>query len=211
MTLTTVQIWPVVILAVALLVEGLARSDSRRVFAAILFGLASAHPTLEAAMNGSTEAAVLATAVLFFVLVLGAVYKDDFAWLLRTSGAPLIVLAVLSAVTSRFWLNASLPLWPVPLYVAGISAIAFVYAEVLRLRLYRLAGLLAAVIGTAGCAADAALLAIYESPWKGAWSFALGLAWLALAVAISSWKAGWIAPLIKAISRWTANPQPATY
>lgn len=201
-TLSALQVWPIALLAIAVMLEGILRSDSHRVFTAILFGMASLHPTLAAGMNVRVESAALALLCVAAVLAVGALYKDEFAELLRNSGAPLLVITVLLAASARYWLVDSMPLWGVPVFAATVTAVAFLYVAVAGLQFYKLAGLLSALSGAFGFMVEMTLILIYESSWKGAPSFALGLGWLLLAMAISSWKAGWLQVLFSAISTW---------
>ena len=147
------------------------------------------------------------------VLFVGAVYRDDFAWLLRITGAPLIVIATLAGVVAAHRLVVTLPLWCVPSFVFTMAVTAFVYAVVVRMRLYQLSGLLSASMGSLGIAIEMAVTVIRDSGWKGAASFAFGLGWFVLAVLISSWKAGWLQNIGEWLSRMLileSNHSPVT-
>lgn len=193
-TLAPPQLWPLVALAAIELMLGLMRVDSHRVFV----GLTSAIAALLLGQKLSGSMALLAEAtlplllLLAAVLLVGAIYRDDFAWLLRISGAPLIVMATLAGAVAGHRLAETLPSWCVPSFVFTMTVIAFAYAVVVRMKLYQLSGLLSGCLGSLGIAIETIVTLIRDSGWKGATSFAFGLVWFVLAVLISSWKAGWL-------------------
>ena len=193
-TLAHPQLWPLVALAAIELMLGLVRVDSHRVFVGLMSAIAALHFGLKLSGNMAllAEAALPLLLMLATVLFVGAIYRDDFAWLLRISGAPLIVIATLAGAVAGHRLADLLPSWCVPSFVFTMTVIAFAYAVVVRMKLYQLSGLLSASMGSLGIAIEMTVTVIRDSGWKGAASFAFGLGWFVLAVLISSWKAGWL-------------------
>lgn len=181
-------------LCAVLLLAGLVRVDSRRVFIALLIAIGTLAPMLHLpGRNGAlVETALLVMLVLTAMLAIGAIYRDDFAWLLRVAGLPLLVMTTLAGVAMRHRLPETLPLWVIALFVMGMTLVALAYAAWAPMRAYQIAAALCGSLGTAGIGIDAIVLLIQESTWKGATSFAFGLCSFALAVLISSWKAGWL-------------------
>ncbi len=210
-TLTASQLWPLVSLAVLELGLGLARADSHRVLVGLTIAIAASHLVLRpwARIGILEEAAVLSGLMLAAILFVGAVYRDDFATLLRISGAPLIVMATLASATVRLRFADTVPFWFVLVFVIMMVALAFGYAAVVRMQLYQLAGVLSASTGTLGITIDVTVVLIHHSGWKGATSFAVGIGCFVLAVLISSWKAGWLQDVAVRLRRkLTLEPDP---
>ncbi|MBS0207068.1 MAG: hypothetical protein JSS49_29680 [Planctomycetes bacterium] len=193
-TLAAPQLWPLFVLAAVELALGLVRSDSHRVFVGLAMSLGGLQIVLRLStglgLAGHTGIPLIL--LLASVLIVGACYRDDFAWLLRLSGAPLILLATLGSLVVGLSHSDAVTPWLLVVFVAGLSITAWVYAAVVRMRLYHLASILSGGVGLAGVAFDAAVVLMHSSGWQGANSFALGLAWFLMAVLISCWKAGWL-------------------
>ena len=208
-TLAAPQLWPMISLAVLELMLGLSRANSHRVLVGLTIAIASLQSALKtwARLGPLEEAALLLGLVLTAILFVGAVYRDDFAWFLRISGAPLIVMATLASVAVRLRFTETVPFWIVPIFVTLMVLLAYCYAVIVRMTLYQLSGVLSATTGVCGIIIDSTVVLIHQSGWKGATSFAVGLGCFALAVLVSSWKAGWLNDIATWLRRqWTLEP-----
>jgi len=199
-TLISPQWWPLLALGATELCLGLVSGRSRPIFVAVCTAIVGYDVFASSAESVPVliRFATASTLVIGSVLVVGAVYHDRFAWILRLIGAPLLVVATLTvcALIDRATIN--LPLWFGPAFVATMSLTAMGYAVVTGMPLYRLSSLLCAVSGTVGLTEMAVAYLIRESGWRGATSFVTGIGCLALAAMISSWKAGWL----RNVPRW---------
>jgi hypothetical protein len=189
-SLSSPQIWPLAILIVIELATGLFRHESRRVMAACVFAVAALTPALNSVFGDSLAIAMATLLLLLSILVLGGLFCDEFAWLLRIIGAPLIVLATLAGIAVACCLDH--PTTFLPTVVVTLAAMAWAYSLLISLRLYQLAAVISATTGTIGILTEVTLMLIRDSGWKGAGSFSIGIGWLMLALLISSWKAGWL-------------------
>jgi hypothetical protein len=190
---SSVQWWPFLALAAFEFTLGLTRRDSHRLFVATCSALIGLQfmPEFSEFMPAITRGTIAAGVLTASILAIGAVYRDDFAWLLRLMGAPLLVVITVMGCVFVQSPATGLPVWTGYLIVIATPLLAFGYAAVLRIPLYRLSGLLCTVSGTLGMTEFAVLYVIRASSWQGATSFMIGIDWLLLAIAISSWKAGW--------------------
>jgi hypothetical protein len=185
---------PLLVLSVIELCLGLARRDSHLVFVGLCAAMAGLHvgtnQTVPIPM--ATRLAIAATLMMTSILVVGAVYRDDFAWLLRLVGAPLLVVATIAGFVFVQDAALRLPIWCGPAFVLSMALVGLAYALVVRMPLYRLSSFLCAASGSVGMMEVVVTYLIRESGWHGATSFVTGIGWLMLAVAVSSWKAGWL-------------------
>jgi len=166
---------------------------------ALMFVAAAVCPSLQASFGLATTSAAVAAWFVVSMLVVGALFRDEFAWLLRLCGAPLIVLGLLAGMTVAFRFHH--PAWYLPSFVAALVAISWACAMANRMRLYQLATLVVCTLGLLGILAQTTMAVIQDSDWKGAGSFSLGIGWLLMAVLISSWKAGWL----NAVGPWLGD------
>jgi hypothetical protein len=192
-TLSSPQLWPLITLIVVELGLGTLRADSLRVFIGLTFGIAAVY-FLTSATRSDLVVQMSVNGVLWLIsiLVVGAIYRDPFAWLLRITGAPLIVLATMACAIGHLTSSNSISTWILPTTSITLAAIAFAYRYMVQMRLYQLSGLISAMLGCLDVVIHSTILLIRDSAWKGAGSFAFGLGWFVLAVMISSWKAGWL-------------------
>ena len=193
-TLASPQLWPLFVLAVVELLLGLVRSDSHRVFVGLAISIGGLQFSLQSwtglGLAGATGLPLML--LMAAILVVGGIYRDEFAWLLRVCGAPLIVLATLGSLVAGLGDPDHLPVWLLVTFVVSMAVTARVYAAVVRMRLYQLASILSGSLGGVGILLDVSVIQLHNSGWKGANSFALGLGWFLMAVLISCWKAGWL-------------------
>lgn len=192
--------WPLVILSVFQFCLSLGRHDSRRMLIAALAATAALNLNVDRVESITPIARYVMTllSVIGSILLIGAVFNDDFAWLLKLVGAPLLVVATILGIAFIGQMATTIPFWIAPAFVAAMTLVAWLYGKATRMPLYRLASLLCGTGGTAGLLEMTAVYFIRESEWHGAKSFVVGISCLAIAATISSWKAGWL----KTLSRW---------
>lgn len=209
-SLTQPQWWPLVILGVFQLMLGWWRRESRLTLIAMICAVAAVHLASNSdAQIPSIIRHILTPAVLIgSILLIGAIFDDDFAWALRLLGAPLLVVATISGMVFLGQNSAQIPPWLAPAFVAVMALIAWIYAVSMRLPLYRLASLLCGVVGTTGLVEMTAVYFIRESGWHGAMSFVAGMSSLVIAATISSWKAGWLRSLFLWLREMLMIPLP---
>jgi hypothetical protein len=150
--------------------------------------------------------AISAMLVVAFLLLIGAVYQDDFAWLLRLIGAPVLVVMTLVGCAVIRQQGISIPVWGGPIFVAAMTLVSLGYALILGISLYRLAGVLCAVGGSLCLVEMVVTYLIRQSGWIGAPSYVAGIACFAIAFAISSCKAGWLKGTIAWIRQMAVVP-----
>jgi hypothetical protein len=193
-TLALTQWWPALLLGAIQLAKGLQRNDSHRVFVGIAF-------TVIALSIGANEFIVLPKLVqlggpivclMAAVLITGAAYNDEFAWFLKVMGAPLLVAMTVASGVLIHWQETNVQDPAGILLIEIWAVVAFGYGRLVRMPLYRLSALTCFGTATSYLTEMAVVALIRESGWNGATSFAAGLGWFVLAVAISSWKAGWL-------------------
>lgn len=194
------QVWPLAFLAGLEIARGVFRRDSHYVFTGCVLATLSVHTALNLAhFSVPVDAGSSIALIIAATLVVGACYRDDFAWLLRIAGVPLLVASTVSGTVSSYWYADSLPAWTIPLFVVVMTLIPFAYAIVVRMRLYQLATLLSGSLGTLAALIEFVVHMVRDSSWKGATSFTVGLGWFAIAVIISAWKAGWLRSFVRSV------------
>ena len=193
-TLSGPQLWPALLLGLYQFAAGLFRCDSRRIFAALVLecGVMTHLLMLFGKMTPLPALAITALTLLAGMLVLGGIYQDEFAWLLRVSGAPLVLVAVICGLGTLLPTSNPYRWWTASTFTITLASIAAVYSVIVRMKLYQLSALMSSAAGFIGMAADGLMTLIRDSSWKGAASFSAGLFWFVLAVVISCWKAGWL-------------------
>lgn len=189
-TLSAPQAWPLLAIALIELARGLSRWDSHAVTVALVFAVAALVPTLQAALSPWTATMAVTFLMITALLGIGACFRDEFAWLLRVVGAPLMVVAMLGGMVAAT--VRDLPSWSLPAFACGLMGLALVSAIVLRMRLYFLSAAINALLGMIAALAEIGMALVRETGWKGAQSFSIGIGWFLLAVFISAWKAGWL-------------------
>lgn len=189
-------IWPLVLLAAIEFMRGVQRGNSREVFIGLMIAIAALQPWLEPIGQTNTRSLLIVGGLLTIaVLGVGAVFRDDFAWLLRIVGGPMLLLATIVGTVISHWADQLAAIWYTVAIVAITTVIAFAYSAAVRMRLYQLCGWASGLLGTIAIIVEAATMLVHESGWKGATSFSVGIGWFVLAVVISSWKAGWLRTL----------------
>lgn len=186
-------IWPLVLLAVIEFARGVQRGNSREVFISLLIAIAALQPWLEPiGLTNVRSLLIVGGLVMLALLGTGAVFRDDFAWLLRIVGAPLLLLVTIVGIVMSYRPGQPAAIWYAVAVVAVTTIVAFVYSAAVRMRLYQLCGWTSGLLGTTAIIIEAVSLLVHESGWKGATSFSVGIGWFVVAVVISSWKAGWL-------------------
>lgn len=210
-TLSAPQWWPLVALSVFEFGLGMWRRDSHlnlvaccAAVAALHIGTTSIEPSLAFVRHAMVPALLMIA-----VLLIGALFDDDFAWLLRLLGAPLLVIATACgfAIIEQ---SGPRPIWIAALFLVAMTLISQVYAIAMRMPLYQLSTLICGTGGSLGLIEMAAIYFIRESGWKGATSFVIGISCLALATTISCWKAGWLRRFVTWLREMLVFPLPQT-
>jgi hypothetical protein len=186
-------IWPLVLLAAIEFMSGVQRGNSREVFIGLMIAIAALQPWLEPIGQTNTRSLLIVGGlVTIAVLGVGAVFRDDFAWLLRIVGGPMLLLVPIAGAILSYRADHLSSIWYTVAVVAVTTVIAFAYGAAVRMRLYQLCGWTSGLLGTVVIIVEAASLLVHESGWKGATSFSVGIGWFVVAVFISCWKAGWL-------------------
>lgn len=189
-------VWPLIVLAIVELARGVSRGNSREVFISLLIAIAALQPWLEPMGVANTRSLLVSCGlVMMAVLAVGAVFRDDFAWLLRIVGGPMLVAATVAGVVFSYRPGQASAIWYGAVVVATTTMVAFVYGAAVQMRLYQLSGWISGLVGAFAIILETTALLVRDSGWKGATSFSVGIGWFVLAVAISSWKAGWLQSL----------------
>jgi hypothetical protein len=199
-TMTAPNVWPLAILAVFQLGLGVYRSESRLTLIGCVCSIAVLQVrVLDSAGAGQFIAiATSPSLIVMSILIIGATFRDDFARLLRLTGAPLLVLCTVAGLALVDRQGSTNVFWIGPLFVVLMTVVSWSYGSVVQMRVYQLASLLCGTAGSLGLAEMAAVYFIRESGWQGAMSFVTGIACLMIAAGISSWKAGWL----KGFANW---------
>jgi hypothetical protein len=186
-------IWPLVLLAVIEFARGIQRGSSREVFISLLIAIAALQPLLEPLELANVRSLLIVGGLVMLALLgTGAVFRDDFAWLLRIVGAPLLLLVTIVGIVTSYRPGQLSAIWYAVAVVTVTTIIAFVYSVAVRMRLYQLCGWASGLLGALAIIVEAASLLVHDSGWKGATSFSVGIGWFVVAVVISCWKAGWL-------------------
>ena len=92
------QWWPLLFLGAVELVLGFIRKDSFPIFAGLCSAIAAFHFEMSSSLWISifTRTGIELALLTIAILLVGAIYRDDFAWLLRLAGAPLLVIATIA-------------------------------------------------------------------------------------------------------------------
>ena len=199
MTIAPLQWWPAAVLAVIQLCIGLLRRESLRVFIASLCCLAALQIRFDQVqLESNYRIAFDCLFVTASVLLTGALFRDEFAWLLRLVGVPLLIaMTVVGCLMIRLD-EAKFPIWTIPLLMVVSIATSSLYAAIVRMPIYHIASLTSLFVGTIFSVELMASYLIRESPWYGTRSFLTGIASFAVAFLISACKAGWL----KNVYRW---------
>lgn len=193
-TIPSIQWWPLLLFGLFELSLGLARKESRRVFIASLAFLAVMHVFMDSVriFTITERTAISAMLGIACLLLIGAMFRDDFAWFLRLIGAPLLVAMTLVGCAVIRQQGILIPTWGGPIFVAAMTAVSLGYAVIMGISLYRLAGVFCAAGGSLCLVEMVTTYLIRQSGWIGAPSYVAGIACFAIAFAISSCKAGWL-------------------
>jgi len=193
-TLAEFHWMPLALLAAFELMLGLVRDNSKQVFVGCCsaIGAFACAGLNNALVPTPLQPALWVGLLVAAVLLVGAAFRDEFAWSLRVLGAPLLVGVTIAGFVWLKWSAIVVPDWYGPALVASTALIALTYSVLVGMPLYRLSSFLCAASGTAGLTEMAVMYLIRESGWRGAGSFVIGIGCLLLAACISSWKAGWL-------------------
>jgi hypothetical protein len=183
--------WPLIVVATGLLLSAVRRRESLRAcMSAVAFVFGSAIELrgswlLSLGLTPCGEVVPLEM-LLGLLLVIGAIFHDKHASLVRLAAA-LLLIWVGGVVSARHERVLGEPLWLVSFtHVLFWSALAIAYARWLRFRYYYVAA-----IATAGTWCSSAILhgyAVLEPRVAGLREISFGLAFFVLAFAFSVWK-----------------------
>ncbi|MDB5343998.1 MAG: hypothetical protein JWP89_2375 [Schlesneria sp.] len=189
-------IWPLVLLAVIEFARGIQRGNSREVFVSLMIVIAALQPWLQPMGQTNTRSLLIVGGLVTIALLgTGAAFRDDFAWLLRIVGGPLLLLVTMAGAVLSHGAGSLSAIWYTVAVVAITTVIAFAYGAAVQMRLYQLCGWTSGLLGTLVIIVEAVSLLLHESGWRGATSFSVGIGWFVVAVVISCWKAGWLRSL----------------
>jgi hypothetical protein len=194
------EAWPLWTLALMLGIEGARHRRSRELMLAGAAALLAARLDWLGNRHWLYQNALPLQLLCVWAVVLGALFDDEWARRLRSIGLCTLIGGCLLAI---FWpreLPDGLPWWSRVCYLGGIvgGTILFAYATRSRSYFFAGAGMLAVSLGRVLHIFSIELERIAN--WQGASFFVMGLAWLAVAVLISTAKAGlgkylvWIVP-----------------
>ncbi len=189
-SLTSVQPWPLAVLAAWQLPRGLWQKSSWRTLIGTIAGLTALGASRWAPDQGLLSRYVLGHALAVMTLVTAAMYDDDWARWVRRNVGPLVPWAALAAATGYEYWFPDVPRIDHAIYLAGLLAVGVLYW-----RWWAMTPQMLAALATGGClllfGGRSLYLWLETSPLdKGLPWLAGGLTALGVALALSLRKGG---------------------
>jgi len=189
-SLVSPQTLPLALAAACAGAMGLWRRDSRRLFLAACFAALAVRHAFPLGTHGVYRTGLPLHLVGMAALLLGIVFQDEFARILRRAGTLALIVATLCAAALELPLPPTWPAWVNPAYLFGVMCVGIGYAWLVRDLFVVYAGASNTLVAGSAWAYQLAEYIRKATGWQGAGTFLLGLAWFALALFISAWKAG---------------------
>jgi hypothetical protein len=204
-TMSTLQTWPLWLIASFHGIVGLRRLSSYALFIAAVAAVAAFRTDFLGNAHWLYRDWAPVQVLGLVILGLGGLFHDRFANYLRKAGLLLLITSVLTAAVWPVDLPTELPGWARLAYLSTLLAATFGSAYGFRNPAYFFAGLGNSVVVAARLLYDLTGVLQRDFGWKGAGFFVLGLVWFVLAVAISATKAGILERLATVVPRPEGN------
>lgn len=205
-TLVSLQPIPLLIIALFELGWGGWKADSRPVLLAVVCAIAALRATLAPAWPDDVRNIVACHLIGVATIVVGIVFNDAFARLLRKAGGLLLVGVGVLALTAPEIALPSARAWNVPSYMAALVTVSFVCAFWRSSWSYYFSGIAVLLLSLCGLAWQTYWTLKQLADWKGLDSFAVAGACLAVAAIISAVKGGIAQKMVALVPR----PRPPT-